>query len=34
MTYYLVLAIALFIYMNLAFVVSVIKKRNDIADIF
>lgn len=34
MIYYLTLIIALFIYMNLAFVVSILKKRNDIADIF
>jgi len=30
---YLVLAIVLFVYMNLWFIVSLIKKRNDVADI-
>lgn len=33
MTYYLTLAILLFLYMSLWFVVSLIKKRNDVADI-
>jgi steroid 5-alpha reductase family enzyme len=31
--YYLTLAIILFLYMNLWFVISVIKKRNDVADV-
>ena len=33
MNYYLTLAIILFLYMNLWFVVAVIKKRNDVADV-
>ncbi len=33
MSYYLTLVIVLFIYMNLWFVVSLIKKRNDVADV-
>lgn len=33
MNYYLALAILLFLYMNLWFVVSLIKKRNDVADV-
>ncbi len=33
MNYFGALAIALFVYMNLWFIVSLIKKRNDIADI-
>lgn len=33
MTYYTSLAAALFIYMNIWFMVSLVKKRNDIADI-
>ena len=33
MTYYLVLALTLFAYMSSWFLVSVIKKRNDVADI-
>jgi steroid 5-alpha reductase family enzyme len=33
MSYYLVTLIALFIYMNLWFIVALIKKRNDVADI-
>ena len=33
MNYYLTLAILLFLYMNLWFVVAVIKKRNDVADV-
>jgi len=33
MNTYLVLAIVLFVYMNLWFIVSLIKKRNDVADI-
>ncbi len=33
MNYYLILALVLFIYMSLWFVVSVLKKRNDVADI-
>ena len=33
MSYYLVIICALFLYMNLVFVVSIIKKRNDVADI-
>lgn len=32
MNYYLTLAFSLFLYMNMWFVVSIIKKRNDIAD--
>jgi len=33
MNTYLVLAIVLFVYMNLWFIVSLVKKRNDVADI-
>lgn len=33
MNYYLILAVALFIYMNFWFFVSLIKKRNDFADV-
>jgi len=33
MTYYLTLALLLFIYMSLWFLLSVIKRRNDIADV-
>ena len=33
MNYYLILASALFSYMTLCFIVSLIKKRNDVADI-
>ncbi|MBC7981735.1 DUF1295 domain-containing protein [Candidatus Parcubacteria bacterium] len=33
MTYYTSLAVALFIYMNIWFIVSLVKKRNDIADV-
>jgi steroid 5-alpha reductase family enzyme len=33
MNYYLTLAILLFLYMSLWFVVSLIKKRNDVADV-
>jgi steroid 5-alpha reductase family enzyme len=33
MNYYLILLLILFIYMNILFVISVLKKRNDIADI-
>lgn len=33
MNYFIILAITLFIYMNLWFVVSLIKKRNDVADV-
>ncbi len=33
MSYYLVIICVLFLYMNLVFVVSIIKKRNDVADI-
>lgn len=33
MNYFVILAIALFAYMNLWFIASLIKKRNDIADI-
>ena len=33
MNYYLTLAILLFVYMTLWFVVSLIKKRNDVADV-
>jgi len=32
MNYYLTLALLLFVYMSLWFVVSLIKKRNDVAD--
>lgn len=31
--YFLTLAIILFVYMSLWFVVSLIKKRNDVADV-
>ena len=33
MNYYLTLALILFLYMNLWFIISLIKKRNDVADI-
>ena len=33
MNYYIILALILFVYMNLWFVVSLIQKRNDIADV-
>ena len=33
MNYYLVLALLLFAYMSLWFVISLIKKRNDVADV-
>lgn len=33
MNYYLALALVLFVYMNLWFVVSLVKKRNDVADV-
>jgi len=33
MNYYLALALVLFVYMNLCFVVSLVKKRNDVADV-
>ncbi len=33
MTYFLTLAAVLFVYMNLWFIVSLIKKRNDVADV-
>ncbi len=33
MIYYLILAIVLFLYMTFWFIVSVVKKRNDVADI-
>lgn len=33
MNYYLTIALVLFIYMNFWFVISLIKKRNDIADV-
>lgn len=33
MNYYLILAVALFIYMNVWFIVSLLKKRNDFADV-
>ncbi len=33
MNYYLLLALILFVYMNLWFFISLIKKRNDVADI-
>lgn len=33
MSYYLTLALILFVYMSLWFVVSLIKKRNDVADV-
>lgn len=33
MNYYLTLALVLFIYMSLWFIIAVVKKRNDIADI-
>jgi steroid 5-alpha reductase family enzyme len=33
MNYYLTLALILFLYMNLWFIISLIKKRNDVADV-
>lgn len=33
MSYYVILSLILFIYMNLWYIVSVLKKRNDVADI-
>lgn len=33
MNYYLILIITLFIYMNVWFIISIIKKRNDFADV-
>ena len=33
MKYYLTLALVLFVYMSLWFVISLIKKRNDVADV-
>ena len=33
MKYYLILALILFLYMNIWFVISIIKKRNDVADV-
>ncbi len=33
MNYYLILAVELFLYMSLWFIISLLKKRNDIADI-
>jgi len=33
MSYYLILALVLFVYMSLWFIISLIKKRNDVADV-
>ena len=33
MNYYLILSLILFVYMNLWFIISFIKKRNDVADV-
>lgn len=33
MNYYLILGLSLFLYMNVWFVISIIKKRNDVADV-
>ena len=33
MKYYLILALLLFVYMSLWFLISLIKKRNDVADV-
>lgn len=33
MNYYFILALVLFLYMNLWFIISLIKKRNDVADV-
>ena len=33
MNYYLTLALVLFVYMNLGFLVSLVRKRNDVADV-